>query len=58
MTAHPHAENIARFASDAAETEKPWERWEASSDGKAWRNLYAMPSWEPHLHYRRKEESK
>lgn len=55
MTAHKHADNIARFARDAAETDKPWERWQASSDGQTWRNLYAMPSWEQNLYYRRKE---
>lgn len=55
MTAHKHAETIARFAQDAAETVTPWERWQASSDGQIWRNLYAMPSREPNLYYRRKE---
>ena len=28
MSAHPHAENMRLYAEDAAETDKPWERWE------------------------------
>ena len=28
MPAHKHAENMALYAQDALETDKPWERWE------------------------------
>lgn len=55
MTAHIHAHAMATFAKDAAETDRPWERWEFhlswSSD---WRQCECTPSWNPTFSYRRK----
>ena len=30
MTAHKHADLMLQYAQDAAETDKPWERWEVN----------------------------
>lgn len=41
MAAHPHAENMRLYAEDAAETDKPWERWESrkpDSSNELYRN--------------------
>lgn len=52
-TPHPHAELMALYAQDAAETDKPWERWEVYLMG-AWTNLVKSPPWERGIKYRRK----
>ena len=54
MTAHPHADLIAQYAQDAAETDAPHERWEECVCGK-WEDFDRAPQWFPHRQYRRKE---
>ncbi len=55
MTAHIHAALILQFAQDAAETDKPWERWQCrSSSSKTWTTLTACPRWDAGVEYRRK----
>jgi hypothetical protein len=58
MTAHPHAENMRLYAEDAAETDKPWERWESRSvhatAGDPWAQHKDHPAWHRLLQYRRK----
>lgn len=57
MAAHPHAELMALYAKDAAETDKPWERWEWFDPFlNQWSSLNSFPSWMPTLKYRRKPE--
>ena len=54
MTAHKHAALMLQYAQDAAETDKPWERWECN-DGVAWRPFTMKhPSWLQECEYRRK----
>lgn len=53
MSAHPHAALMAEYAKDAAETDKPWERWEASIAGE-WHPLACHPEWLHEVRYRRK----
>lgn len=52
MSAHPHAENMRLYAEDAAETDKPWERWEYMWSGR-WNPLGGDPDWS-YDDYRRK----
>ena len=55
MTAHIHAENMKLYAQDAAETDKPWERWEYSNgSGKYYVECRENPTWYPSFEYRRK----
>ena len=57
MPAHPHAELMALYAKDAAETDKPWERWEWFDPFlNQWSSLNSFPSWAPRIKYRRKPE--
>lgn len=54
---HPHAANMLLYAEDAAETDKPWERWEAKEsvfNTHPWRSLFGSPLWEEKCQYRRK----
>ena len=57
MTAHKHAALMLQYAQDAAETDKPWERWEYNNpkEGVVW-NPFIMthPAWLPECEYRRK----
>ena len=54
MTAHKHAALMLQYAQDAAETDKPWERWECN-DGVAWRPFTMKhPSLLQECEYRRK----
>jgi hypothetical protein len=46
MTAHPHAENMRLYAEDAAETDKPWERWEGRTEDGPWTPLGGHPMWD------------
>ena len=55
MTAHKHAENMRLYAEDAAETDKPWERWEYKPDYGVWASLDSHPDWFIDWQYRRKE---
>lgn len=56
MTAHKHAELMLQYAQDAAETERPWERWEFKTDGDTWVELSKNPSWFEDRKYRRKPQ--
>ena len=53
---HIHAAAMAEYAKDAAETDKPWERWEVSmtESGDEYRNLFGHPDWAVTRKYRRK----
>ena len=55
MPAHPHAALMLQYAQDAAETDKPWERWELRLGTNAlWAVCTQNPSWIPDYSYRRK----
>ena len=55
MTAHPHAENMRLYAEDAAETDKPWERWQFRwADDEVWVNASDGLMWDVDTQYRRK----
>ena len=57
---HVHAANMLLYAQDAAETDKPWERWECASNSQLgmWASYTGdasnLPLWLPSLQYRRK----
>ena len=54
---HPHAELMKQYAEDAAETDRPWERWQVSVCGEwSWRDCKDQPSWRPEHQYRRKPQ--
>lgn len=55
--AHPHAASMALYAQDAAETDKPWERWEAKTGDGSWVGVGRHPVWEPEQEYRRKPKT-
>ena len=57
MTKHIHAESMALYAKDAAETDRPWERWEISTDSENWFELYDNPLWRLNSKYRRKQKA-
>ena len=57
MTAHKHAALMLQYAQDAAETERPWERWEFKTDGDTWVELIKNPSWFEDRKYRRKPQA-
>lgn len=53
---HPHAELMAEYAKDAAETDRPWERWEIRF-GSRWHDIDGHPSWlTEEVEYRRKPQ--
>ena len=54
---HPHAALMALYAQDAAETDKPWERWEAKTGDGSWVGVGRHPVWEPEQEYRRKPKT-
>ena len=57
MTAHKHAALMMQYAQDAAETDKPWLRWEYNSPGHddGWEPFTSThPSWMENMEYRRK----
>ena len=56
MTAHKHAENMRLYAQDAAETDKPWERWEVKINNGEWCELNGNPNWVEDWGYRRKPQ--
>ena len=56
MTAHKHAALMLQYAQDAAETDRPWERWEFKTDGNTWVELSKNPSWFEDRKYRRKPQ--
>lgn len=56
MTAHKHAQLMALYAKDAAETDRPWERWECRSRTVNWISMVAHPSWGLDSEFRRKPD--
>lgn len=56
MTAHKHAALMLQYAQDAAETDKPWERWEVKINNGEWCELNGNPNWVEDWGYRRKSE--
>ena len=50
---HIHAAAMAEYAKDAAETDKPWERWEVSFSG-GFIGVTGHPNWSVNHEYRRK----
>lgn len=57
MTAHPHAELMALYAKDAAQTSEPWEQWEwFHSHSNKWLQCNKHPCWQLGNKYRRKPE--
>ena len=58
MTAHKHAENMRLYAQDAAETDRPWERWEwLDNANNTWCPCSHTPIWEGNAKYRRKPQA-
>lgn len=53
MTAHKHARLMLQYAQDAAETDKPWDRWEWKGGG-GWYPLASEFAFLIHYEYRRK----
>lgn len=51
---HIHAAAMAEYAEDAAETDKPWERWEFSHKDREYTYLQNHPLWAKDVKYRRK----
>ena len=56
MTAHKHADLMLQYAQDAAETEKPWERWEMGDDNIVWLPCSNNPLWDTSVMYRHKPQ--
>ena len=57
MTAHKHAALMLQYAQDAAETDKPWERWEwLDNANNTWCPCSHTPIWEGNAKYRRKPQ--
>lgn len=54
---HPHAASMLLYAEDAAETDKPWERWEFKSSVTGFNNCLKHPEWNDHFEYRRKPQT-
>lgn len=54
MTAHKHAALMLQYAQDAAETDRPWERWEVKVNNGEWCELNGNPNWVDDWGYRRK----
>ena len=57
MSGHVHAHLMALYAQDAAETDKPWERWEILKNYDEWEGLSANPLWCDLNDYRRKPKT-
>ena len=51
---HIHAAAMAEYAKDAAETDKPWERWEFCHKRGEYQSLSSHPEWVVDNGYRRK----
>lgn len=57
MTAYKHADLMLLYANDAAETDKPWERWEWRDKSDAeFLTCWQHPSWKLNHDYRRKPQ--
>lgn len=57
MTAHVHAALMLQYAQDAAETPRPWERWEVKINNGEWCELNGNPNWVDDWGYRRKPQA-
>ena len=55
--AHIHAKLMAQYAEDAAETDKPWERWEFCHMRGEYQSLDSHPEWVEDNEYRRKPKT-
>lgn len=55
MAAHKHAALMLKYAQDAMETDRPWERWEVAAPNE-WKGCEISPSWSEDHNYRRKPE--
>ncbi len=52
---HKHWKEMAEYAKDAMETDRPWDRWEHNPpDFLHWHSCIDHPSWSEHSKYRRK----
>lgn len=57
MTAHKHAALMLQYAQDAAETDRPWERWEWwYSSANKFVPCCRHPSWNANYEFRRKSQ--
>ena len=54
---HPHAASMLLYAQDAAETDKPWERWEFKGRDNGFNGCLKHPEWHEHYEYRRKPKT-
>ena len=56
MTAHKHAARMLQYAQDAAETDKPWERWQIRPEGgtEGWHDCSGRLCFSERCEYRRK----
>ena len=53
---HPHADKMAEYARDAAETDRPWERWQFYDEELGWLSCKGHPPWKTTTRYRRKPQ--
>lgn len=57
MEAHKHAALMLLYAQDAAETERPWERWEYQTKNYSeWAPCGSLMEWNADSSYRRKPQ--
>ena len=56
MAKHKHAALMLQYATDAAETDKPWERWEFCHMRGEYQSLHGHPEWVEDNKYRRKPQ--
>ena len=54
---HPHAALMLLYAQDAAETDKPWERWEFKGSDNGFNGCLKHPEWREDFEYRRKPKT-
>ena len=54
---HIHAAAMDEYAKDAAETDKPWERWEFCHMRGEYQPLHGHPNWVEDNEYRRKPKT-
>ena len=61
MTSHKHAALMLQYAQDAAETDRPWERWEVRiaanvQPNAVFERMSFHPQWDTNNEYRRKPQ--
>jgi hypothetical protein len=56
MAAHKHHKELMQYAEDAAETDRPWDRWQMRYHGGDWSALTCSPSWTVTAEFRRKPQ--